>query len=81
VLYANALISQDTTNIVTVTGSQESGLECEADADFSVVRVEERPRAGRVHFRIVATELRYIGPDLPGPVTVKVVARFHPTHR
>ena len=75
---ATALISETTTNTVTVNGTLETGEVCDAVEDSATVTVEEPPQLVECTSSIDAMLLQYIGPDVPGPVTVEVKPRNVP---
>jgi len=79
VLEASALISETTTNTVTVNGTLETGEVCEAVEDTATVTVQETPELLECTSKIDAMLLQYIGPDIPGPVTVEVLPRTQTT--
>ncbi len=73
VLKAVALISEETTNVVTVNGRYEDGRECSpvtAEADVVI----EQP-APVCDAPLSSLLLKYVGPEMPGPVTIEIVPR------
>ncbi len=71
-LQAVAMISEDTVNVVTVSGQTENGGECPDVDDTVTVTVETPPEVTECDGRVSSFLMQYIGPDVPGPVTVEV---------
>ncbi len=71
-LQALATIAEDTTNTVFVNGQLEDGRECPVATDTAIVTVETPPEVTECDGRIQAARFQYIGPDVPGSVTVEL---------
>jgi len=70
-----ALVEVATTNVATVTG-QVGGQACEPGTDSATISLTEAPEEPQICTKkIAATLLKYIGPDIPGLSTVKLVAK------
>jgi hypothetical protein len=72
---ATSLVEAETTNVATVTGDV-AGQVCSPGIDSATITLTEPPEEPQICTKkIAATLLKYIGPDIPGPTTVKFVAK------
>jgi hypothetical protein len=72
---ATSLVEAETTNVATVTG-EVAGQVCSPGIDSATITLTEPPEEPQICTKkIAATLLKYIGPDIPGATTVKLVAK------
>ncbi|HIL81599.1 MAG TPA: hypothetical protein EYG54_10125 [Myxococcales bacterium] len=77
---ATALVEVETTNVATVTG-QVGGQVCSPGVDSATISLTEAPEEPQICTKkIAATLLKYIGPDIVGLTTVKLVAKSFDDH-
>ena len=77
---ATSLVEAETTNVATVTGDI-GGQACSPGTDSATITLTEPPEEPQICTKkIAATLLKYIGPDIPGLTTVKLVAKSFDDH-